>query len=72
MTTHEIISATETPGGVELKITWKDLGNTTTELYSQQVAKALGWERPDPQPVDPAWMVEAVREGVPLRQKPLA
>lgn len=62
MTTHEIISATKTPGGVELKITWKDLGNTTTELYSQQVAKALGWKRPDPQPVDPAWMVEVARD----------
>ncbi len=30
--------------------------------YTQHSASALGWKQPEPQPVDPAWMVEVVRE----------
>lgn len=64
MTTHEIISATEVSAHrVELNIRWGGPGaEVTTDTYSQQAAKALGWKRPDPQPVDPAWMVEVARE----------
>lgn len=62
MTTHEIISATETPMGVILKIRWDNAGDTNEQFYCEQAAKALGYQRPDPQPVDPAWMVEVVQE----------
>ena len=61
MTTHEIINSLETHAGVELEIRWKSVGYNTNELYSPLVAKALGWKHPDPQPVDPAWMVEVAR-----------
>lgn len=63
MTTHEIINAREaSEGEVFLTIRWDDAGHQTTERTSVEVAKALGWQRPDPQPVDPAWMVEVARE----------
>lgn len=63
MTTHEIIEAEEVPVGVRLKIQWREPAHVTTGFYSTQHAKALGWKRPDPQPVDPAWMVEVSRAG---------
>lgn len=64
MTTHEIISATENPcGGVSLTIRWSN-GTTTTQYYGSEAAKALGWKRPDPQPVDPAWMVEVAKDAL--------
>lgn len=67
MTTHEIISAKETPLGIQLKIKWPNaqcptVESYTVETYSEFAAKALGYQRPDPQPVDPAWMVEVARE----------
>ncbi len=63
MTTHEIINAREaSEGDVFLTIRWGDAGHQTTERVSVEVAKALGWKHPDPQPVDPAWMVEVARE----------
>lgn len=66
MTTHEIISAIETAAdGITLQIRWGNDGittTTTTERVSEQAARALGYQRPDPQPVDPAWMVEVARE----------
>lgn len=62
MTTHEIINAREaSEGEVFLTIRWDDTGHQTTERASVEVAKALGWQRPDPQPVDPGWMVEVAR-----------
>lgn len=65
MTTHEIISATETPcGDIVMKIRWNSSGHVTHSTYPEEAAKALGYQRPDPQPVDPAWMVEVVREVV--------
>lgn len=65
MTTHEIIEAIEAPeGDVFLTIRWGDAGHQTTERMSVEAAKALGLKRPDPQPVDPAWMVDVATEAV--------
>lgn len=71
MTTHEIIEAEEVPAGVRLKIQWREPAHVTTGFYSTQHAKALGWKRPDPHPVDPAWMVEVAREGCQQRIREL-
>lgn len=66
-TSHEIINAREaSEGDVFLTIRWDDAGHQTTERMSVEAAKALGWTRPDPQPVDPAWMVEAAMRGAQL------
>jgi hypothetical protein len=67
MSEHKIIEAADTPmsiglGDLALTISWPD-GSETVEHVSEQAAKLLGYQRPDPEPpAPPAWMVEVARE----------